>query len=88
MTVEELRQRMSQREFMDWSAYVAEFGELSPMRMYDRPAALVAYTAQAIQGGSRTMADYMPWPNEDIQEMTGPSLEAGLLAQFGAYPKA
>ena len=85
MTVDELKRRMTQREFMDWSAYVAEYGELSPMRMYDRPAALIAYTAQALKGGSRTLADYMPWPIEHNDELTGSDLEAALLAQFSAH---
>ncbi len=82
MTVEEMGQRMSQREFMDWSVYAEINGELSPARRWDRGPALVAYMLQALQGGKGKLADYLPFHKPDALDIEGDKLEAALLAQF------
>ena len=87
MTVDELKQRMSQREFMDWFAYVEEYGELSPARMYDRGSAQVTWMLQGLKGGRNTLADYLPFHRDTTQELSGSDLESGLLAQFSALSK-
>ena len=78
---------MSQREFAQWAAYVEEYGELSPARMYDRGHAQTAWMLQALQGGKSTLADFLPFHKPHEIEVTGPALEAGLLAQFSFTPK-
>jgi len=48
-----------------WQAYMEKNGPLSPMRKYDRPAALVARTLNRVHGGDAEMIDYMPFPKEE-----------------------
>lgn len=83
MTVEEMGQRMSQREFMDWSVYAEINGELSPARRWDRGPALVAYMLQALQGGKGKLADYLPFHKEpDPFAGEAVDVEAALMARF------
>lgn len=87
MTVEELQGRMSHREFAMWCAYVDEYGELSPARMYDRGSAQVSYMLQALQGGKQTLADYLPYHREpDPFDAAPETVEAQLLARFAPPP--
>ena len=42
--------------------YTAQHGPLSPARMYDRPAALIAYYLLLANGGSpKSIVDFMPF---------------------------
>jgi len=42
--------------------YTAQHGPLSPARMYDRPAALIAYLISKTSGGDpKSIADFMPF---------------------------
>lgn len=84
MTVEELGLRMSQREFAQWAAYVEVYGSLSPVRMYDRPAALVSHMLSAVNGGKSPLSDFMPWPKQET-EIDPADLDAGLGAFFSAF---
>jgi hypothetical protein len=45
--------------------YTAQHGPLSPARMYDRPAALIAYYLLLSNGGSpKSLADFMPFEHQ------------------------
>lgn len=65
MTVEELRQRMTQAELLRWFAYAEIHGPLNPMIRLDAGFARVV---QAWRGG--TLREYMPWPKEPEREAT------------------
>lgn len=45
--------------------YTAQHGPLSPARMYDRPAALLAYIVQSAIGEKpKSIADFMPFEKQ------------------------
>lgn len=49
--------------------YTAQHGPLSPMRMYDRPAALIAFYLKLYSGGSpKSLSEFMPFqqPSDTI----------------------
>jgi hypothetical protein len=67
-TVDNLRWRMSNREFNGWLAYRKKWGPLNPMRRFDRPAALISVMLNHAHGGKAEMTDYLPWPVEELSE--------------------
>lgn len=56
---------MTVSEVALWAAYFKKFGPLNAVRMYDRPAALLAYVASRAVGGKSTMQDFMPFGREE-----------------------
>lgn len=72
---------MSMREFAAWCAYVEDNGPLNYERRYDRPAALVAYVAQALMGGKQTVLDFLPY-HVKTNELS--DVDQQVLSAFGA----
>jgi hypothetical protein len=60
MTIGRLRREMSHSEYMQWLAYCAKHGPLSPERRFDRGPAIIA----AMLSKDAKTADFMPWPAE------------------------
>lgn len=67
-TVGELQNSMTVGEVMLWNRYREKNGSLSPQRMYDRGAAVVASTISRVNGGKSKVEDFMlmkPEPKSD-----------------------
>lgn len=62
MLVSELTERITEHDLQLYRSYVQKHGPLSPARMYDRPAALIAYLISKTSGGNpKSIADFMPF---------------------------
>jgi hypothetical protein len=66
-TVGELKHRMSAKEFGDWIDYFNRIGRCGPVRMFDAPAALLAWKVDNVMGGKTEIKDYLPFHKEPDQ---------------------
>lgn len=69
---------MSHAEFMAWAAYCELYGPLDYRRRYDHPAALIAWTAQAAQGGKAELDAFLPRFDGDA-----PAIDRNIKRAFG-----
>lgn len=69
-TVAELKHRMSAKEFGEWCDYFNRVGRCGPVRMFDAPAALLAWKVDHITGGTTEIKDYLPFSKEPEQLAT------------------
>lgn len=51
---------MTSAEFTEWVAYAEVAGPFDLQRRYDRPAALIAWMLQRVNGGKGEFADFLP----------------------------
>lgn len=59
---------MGYREYVLWVKYRKKYGPLSPVRMYDRSAAIIAATINNAHGGKAKPEDYIPY-GKDVEEV-------------------
>ena len=64
-TVDELKERMTHDEMLDWISYAKLNGPLNPMLRFDAAVARLC----VIWGGGK-VKDHMPWPQEEEREAT------------------
>lgn len=64
-TIREAQERMGAREVEIWARYRAKNGPLSPIRAYDRPAAVICSTLAAVFGNKANLEDFMPFGREE-----------------------
>lgn len=58
----ELKASLTYADVMLYRAYFLRHGPVSPVRMYDRPAALIAYLISKAHGGKpHGITDFMPF---------------------------
>lgn len=62
---------MSYAEMQTYRAYTEKNGPLSVLRMYDRPAAVIAYMLARVNGNDVKFSDYMPFGKTTTTEATG-----------------
>lgn len=56
---------MTATEFANWVAYVEDNGPLDYQRRFDEPAALIAWAAQAAQGGKAKVQDFLRYQTKN-----------------------
>lgn len=67
-TVEELKERMSYREFLSWCAYRNKRGPLNPMLRNDAALGRIAVMVNRGLGGSAEFVDFVPWARDEVEE--------------------
>lgn len=83
-TVNELKRRMTHKEWMEWLDYFSRVGRLDPIRLYDRPPALLAWKMDTALGGtSTTLKTYLPFSSE-VEEVA--SVDA-IIKEFGGVKR-
>lgn len=79
-TVTELQAHMPLSEVALWQRYRKQHGPLTYERMFDRPAALLAFIFSRAHGGKATMKDLLPYSRDGVDE--APPLE-DIIKQIG-----
>lgn len=64
-----MKHRVSAKEFGEWCDYFNRVGRCGPVRMFDEPAALLAWKIDHVMGGRTEIKDYLPFYREPDQEV-------------------
>ncbi len=72
---------MTASELASWLAYVEDNGPLDLQRRYDEPAALVAWTVQAAQGGKSKIGDFLRYKHKNHNQHS--SIDNAIAQIFG-----
>lgn len=73
---------MGYREYVLWTKYRRKYGPLSPVRLYDRGAAIIASTINNAHGGKAKPEDYIPYGKDEVEEFN-PDIEIQKLISGG-----
>lgn len=77
---------MGYREYILWTKYRKKYGPLSPIRMYDRGAAIISATINNAHGGKAKPEDYIPY-GKDTSEDIEVDISQYIQAVFGGKVK-
>ena len=75
---------MGYREYILWTKYRKKYGPLSPVRLYDRGAAIIASTINNAHGGKAKPEDYIPYGKDEEKEV---DISQYIQAAFGGKVK-
>jgi len=70
---------MSATEFAHWLAYVEDNGPLDYQRRFDEPAALIAWSIQAVNGGKSKIEDFLRYRTKSATS----SIDSAIAKAFG-----